>query len=182
MIESAGLCTPVDSFFPIAHESSASARMAFMHLDDLSTVKDDMVAFIAGHGMRRMNGYVPEDVPTVIFEEDDIDGWKDFVEHAKSANAPFLTMSEVILEPEDVATLIGQVRDHNYPDHDAAELEEAQDLTQHVGKTGYIQLGFSHGGVVFLYESATEWYDQFQELMETVAELGQIIVDDSDED
>jgi hypothetical protein len=156
--------------------------MAFMHLDDLSPVKDDMVAFIAGHGMRRMNGYVPEDVPTVIFEEDDSDGWKDFVEHAKSANAPFLTMSEVVLEPEDVATLIGQVRDHNYPDHDAVELEEAQDLTQHVGKTGYLQLGFSHGGVMYLYETATEWYDTFQELMETVTELGQIIVDDNDED
>ncbi len=91
-------------------------------------------------------------------------------------------MSEVVLEPEDVATLIGQVRDHNYPDHDAVELEEAQDLTQHVGKTGYLQLGFSHGGVMYLYETATEWYDTFQELMETVTELGQIIVDDTDED
>jgi len=153
-----------------------------MHLDDLSAVKDDMVAFIAGHGMRRMNGYVPEEVPTVVFEDDDADGWKDFVEHAKSANAPFLTMSEVVLEPEDVATLIGQVRDQNYPDHDAVELEEAQGLTAHVGKTGYLQLGFAHGGVMFLYETATEWYDVFQELMETVGDLGQIIVDDSDDD
>jgi hypothetical protein len=153
-----------------------------MHLDDLSAVKDDMVAFIAGHGMRRMNGYVPEEVPTVVFEDDDSDGWKDFVEHAKAANAPFLTMSEVVLEPEDVATLIGQVRDQNYPDHDAVELEEAQGLTAHVGKTGYLQLGFAHGGVMFLYETATEWYDVFQELMETMGDLGQIIVDDSDDD
>ena len=36
-----------------------------MAFDDLTAVKDDMVAFIAGHGMRRMNGFVPEDVPTV---------------------------------------------------------------------------------------------------------------------
>ena len=153
-----------------------------MHLDDLTTLKDDMVAFIAGHGMRRMNGYVPEEVPTVIFEDEADDGWKDFVEHAKSAAAPFITMSEVVLEPEDVATLIGQVRDQNYPDHDPGELEEAQDLTQHVGKTGYLQLGFAHGGVMFLYETATEWYDIFQELMESVGDLGEIIVDDSDED
>jgi hypothetical protein len=153
-----------------------------MLLDDLSTVKDDMVAFIAGHGMRRMNGYVPEEVPTVVFEDEDSDGWKDFVEHAKSANAPFLTMSEVILEPEDVATLIGQVRDQNYPDHDVVELEEAQGLTAHVGKTGYLQLGFAHGGVMFLYETATEWYDTFQELMESISDLGQIIVDDSEDD
>jgi hypothetical protein len=153
-----------------------------MPFDDLTTVKDDMVAFIAGHGMRRMNSFVPEDVPTVLFEEDDVDGWKDFVEHAKSASAPFITMSDVILEPEDVATLIAQIRDQNYPDIGPGELEDAQGLMQHVGKTGYLQLGFAHGGVVFLYETATEWYDMFQELMESVSELGHIIVDDHDDE
>lgn len=153
-----------------------------MAFDDLTAVKDDMVAFIAGHGMRRMAGFVPEDVPTVLFEEDDVDGWKDFVEHAKAAGAPFVTMSDVILEPEDVATLIAQVRDQSYPDPEANELEEAQGLMRHVGKTGYLQLGFAHGGVIFLYETATEWYDMFQELMESVSELGHIIVDDRDEE
>ena len=158
------------------------ARMEDMAFDDLTAVKDDMVAFISGHGMRRMKSFVPEDVPTVLFEEDDVDGWKDFVEHAKAANAPFITMSDVILEPEDVSTLIAQVRDQSYPDGDSGELEEAQGLMQHVGKTGYLQLGFAQGGVIFLYETATEWYDLFQELMESVSELGHIIVDDRDEE
>lgn len=153
-----------------------------MVLEDLTSVKDDMIAFIAGHGMRRMNAYVSEDVPTVIFEAEDADSWKDFVEHAKAANAPFITMSEVVLEPEDVATLMEQVRNHNYPDQDAPELHEAQELTEHVGKTGYLQLGFSSGGVMYLFETATEWYDTFQSLMETLTELGQIIVDDADDD
>jgi hypothetical protein len=131
--------------------------------------------------MRRMNGFVPEDVPTVLFEEEDVDGWKDFVEHAKAANAPFVTMSEVILEPEDVQTLIAQVKEQGLPG-ETGELEEAQELMQHVGKTGYLQLGFAHGGVVFLYETATEWYDLFQELMDSVADLGHIIMDERDED
>lgn len=153
-----------------------------MQFDDLSSVKDDMIAFIAGHGLRRMKAFVPEDVPSVLFEDDDPDSWKDFVEHAKAAGAPFLTMSDVTLEPEDVATLIGQVRDQNYPDHDADELEEAQDLTRHVGKVGYLQLGFSAGGVVYLYEAATEWYDRFQELLDAVSDIGQIMIDDSDDE
>jgi hypothetical protein len=150
--------------------------------DDLVTIKDDMIAFIAGHGLRRMNSYVPEDVPSVVFEADDSDGWKDFVEHAKAASAPFLTMSEVILEPEDVATLLEQVRNQNYPDPDSSELHIVQELTEHVGKTGYLQLGFAQGGVMFVYETATDWYDHFQQLLDAVTELGQIIVDDSDDD
>ena len=48
-------------------------------------------AFISGHGMRRFNGYITEEVPTVIFEDDEPDSWKDFVEHAKAAGASFVT-------------------------------------------------------------------------------------------
>lgn len=153
-----------------------------MYPDDLATIKDDMQAFIAGHGLRAMKAFVPEDVPSILFEDEDPDGWKDFVEHAKAAGAAFVTISDVVLEPEDVATLIGQVRDQNYPDHDADELAEAQELTQHVGQVGYLQLGFSSGGVVYLYEAATDWYDRFQELLETVSQLGEIMIDDNDEE
>ena len=153
-----------------------------MAFDDLTAVKDDMVAFIAGHGMRRMNSFVPEDVPTVLFEEDDVDGWKDFVEHAKAANAPFITMSEVILEKADIALLLEQLREQNFPDEDAPDLDDAEYLINHVGKTGYLQLGFANQGVMFLFEVSTEWYERFQQLMEAVTDLSSVIVDDSDSD
>ena len=129
-----------------------------------------------------MNGYVTEEVPSVIFEEEDADGWKDFVEHAKAANASFITMSEVVLEKQDVALLLEQLRDQSFPSDDAPELEEAESLVTHVGKTGYLQLGFAHQGVMFLFETATEWYELFQDLMESAGELGGIVVDDSDDE
>jgi hypothetical protein len=148
-----------------------------MQPDNLISLKDDMVAFIAGHGMRRLNAYVTEEVPTVIFEEENADGWKDFVEHAKAAGAPFVTMSEVILEKSDVAILLDQLRDQSFPDDASEDLDDAEYLVNHVGKVGYLQLGFAHQGVMFIFEVATEWYDSFQSLMETVSDLGGIIVD-----
>jgi len=157
-------------------------NQCFMHSDNLISLKDDMVAFIAGHGLRRFNGYVTEEVPTVLFEDDDPDGWKDFVEHAKAANAAFITMSEVILEKADVALLLEQLREQNFPDEDAPEIDDAEYLVNHVGKTGYLQLGFAYQGVMFIVEISTEWYDRFQHLMETVTDLGGIIVDDSDDE
>jgi hypothetical protein len=153
-----------------------------MQPDNLISLKDDMVAFIVGHGMRRLNAYVTEDVPTVIFEEENADGWKDFVEHAKAAGAPFVTMSEVVLEKADVAILLDQLRDQTFPDDSAEEIEDAEYLVNHVGKVGYLQLGFAHQGVMFLFEVATDWYDSFQSLMETVTELGGVIVEDRDDE
>ena len=100
--------------------------MRSMQPDNLISLKDDMVAFIAGHGMRRLNGYVTEDVPTVLFEEENPDGWKDFVEHAKAAGAPFVTMSEVVLEKSDIAILLDQIRDQTFPDDEAPELDDAR--------------------------------------------------------
>jgi hypothetical protein len=153
-----------------------------MQPDNLISLKDDMVAFIAGHGMRRLNAYVTEDVPTVLFEEESPDGWKDFVEHAKAAGAPFVTMSEVVLEKSDIVILLDQLRDQTFPDDSAEEIEDAEYLVNHVGKIGYLQLGFAHQGIMFLFEVATEWYDSFQNLMETVTELGGLVVDDRDDE
>jgi hypothetical protein len=153
-----------------------------MQSDNLISLKDDMVAFIAGHGMRRLNGYVTEDVPTVIFEEENPDGWKDFVEHAKAAGAPFVTMSEVVLEKSDIAILLDQIREQSFPDDASEDLDDAEYLVNHVGKVGYLQLGFAHQGVMFIFEIATDWYDSFQNLMDTVSDLGGIVVDDHDSD
>jgi hypothetical protein len=153
-----------------------------MQPDNLISLKDDMVAFIAGHGMRRLPAFIGEEVPTVIFEEDNSDGWKDFVEHAKAAGAPFITMSEVILEKADVALLLDQLRDETFPDDNSEEIDDAEYLVNHVGKIGYLQLGFAHQGIMFLFEVATEWYDSFQNLMETVTDLGGIVVDHRDSD
>ena len=150
--------------------------------DNLISLKDDMVAFIAGHGLRRFPGYIAEEVPTVIFEDDDPDGWKDFVEHAKAAGAMFITMSEVTLEKSDVAILLEQLREQNFPDPDAPEIDDAESLVQYVGKLGYLQLGFAHQGVMFLFETSTEWYERFQELLDTVTDIGSIVVDDHEDE
>ena len=153
-----------------------------MQPDDLLSLKDDMIAFIAGNGLRRLNAYVPEDIPSVMFEEENSDGWKDFVEHAKASGALFVTMSDITLEKEDVETLVEQMRAQNFPDEEGPEMEDAQSLTQHVGKTGYLQLGFPHQGILFLYETATEWYDHYQQWVEAMSGLGGVVVDESDDD
>jgi hypothetical protein len=154
-----------------------------MHADDLISLKDDMVAFIEGHAMRRLPGFITEDLPTVLWEDDDNpDSWKDFVEMAKSASAPFVTMSEVKLEKEDIALLLEQIRDDNFPDEAAAEVHEAQYLVNYVGKIGYIQLGFAHQGIVFVHENATPWYERYQQLLEFVEDFGDVVFEDDEDD
>ncbi|MGC2636979.1 MAG: hypothetical protein WA294_07355 [Acidobacteriaceae bacterium] len=156
-----------------------------MHPDNLAGVKDDMVAFIAGHGLRRVPGHAGDDVPSITWDdEENADRWKDFVETAKAAGAAFITMSEAVLEKEDVEMLIEEVQDQDFEIGGGAtpDLDEAQTLVKHIGKIGHLQLGFPYQGIMFLCETSTEWYDRYQQLLDTIDSLGDIVFEDGDED
>jgi hypothetical protein len=154
-----------------------------LKIDTLHSLKDDMVAFIEGHGMFRFKGYVDENVPTVSWDdEDNPESWKDFVEAAKAAGALFLTMSDAALEQDDLDLLAEQIEDQDYPDAESQDLEEISDYEKHIGKTGYVQLGFAHQGVVFLHETTTAWYERFQQLAERVEALSDIVIEDGPEE
>ena len=151
-----------------------------MSQDNLLSLKDDMVAFIEGHGLRRLPGYVTEDIPTILWEgQDNPDAWKDFVEMAKHVGAPFVTFSEMTLEREELDALIDQAQEMNFPDEEGTELVEANWLRGYAGKVGYIQLGFVYQGLAFLHETTTEWYERFQTLLEDVESFQDILIDDA---
>jgi hypothetical protein len=150
--------------------------------DDLTGLKDDMVAFIEGHGMRRYPGYVDyEEVQSVMWKsEGNPDAWKDFVELAKSAAAPFLTMDSWRLQREDLDDLIQRLSNAEFSNDE--DLEDAKWLRTYIGKTGFVQLGFAHQGVVMVYEASTEWYDRYQRMVEMAEDFGGIPIDEPDQD
>jgi hypothetical protein len=149
-----------------------------MSTDNLLSLKDDMVAFIEGHGLSRLPGYVTEDIPSIVWEgNNNPDAWKDFVEMAKRVGAPFVTFSEMALDREELDSLIEEAGEMNFPDEEATELVEAQWLRKYAGMVGYIQLGFVYQGLVFLHETTTEWYERFQSLLEDIESFQDIVID-----
>jgi hypothetical protein len=147
-----------------------------MSTDNLLSLKDDMVAFIEGHGLSRLPGYVTEDIPSIVWEgEGNPDAWKDFVEMAKHVGSPFITFSEMKLDREELDSLIEEAGEMNFPD-------EAQWLRKYSGMIGYIQLGFIYQGVAFLHETTTEWYERFQSLLEDIESFHDIVIDDHEHD
>jgi hypothetical protein len=147
--------------------------------DDLAILKDDMVAFIEGHGIRRFPGYVDhEEVQTVSWKPaDDAESWKDFVELAKAAGSPFITMDFWQLEREELEEMIQRLSSAEFSSDE--DLEDARWLRTYLGKTGFLQLGFAFQGVMMLYEISTEWYEHYQRLVEVSEDFGSIAIDES---
>jgi len=150
--------------------------------NDLTGLKDDMTAFIEGHGMRRFLGYVEaEEIPTVLWDSSqNPDGWKDFVELAKSAGTAFLTMHSWVLDSDELDRLSKRLSDGEYVSEE--DTEEARWLKTYVGKTGFVQLGWAYQGCVFLFEAGTEWYDNYQRLRELADDVGGFMIDEPDQD
>jgi hypothetical protein len=149
--------------------------------DDLTGLKDDMIAFIEGQGMLRFHAFVGEEVQSVVWDStDNPEGWKDFVELAKHASAPFLTMSDVVLDKEDLDFLVERLQNSNFPDDE--DIEEARWLRAYIGKAGFLQLGWPYQGTIFLYEVSTPWYDRYQRLVDVAEEFGGMVLDEPDQD
>jgi hypothetical protein len=150
--------------------------------DDLATLKDDMIAFVEGHGMRRFHGYVDYDEVQCIMWEmgTNPDGWKDFVELAKTAATPFMTMHSWTLERTDLDDLIERLSNGAFTDAD--EVEDARWFRTYVGKVGFLQMGWAYQGSMFICEVSTEWYERYQRLIEVSDDLGGIAIDEPDQD
>jgi len=150
--------------------------------DDLANLKDDMIAFIEGHGMRRFPGFIDyEEVQCVTWKsEDNPEGWKDFVELAKAAGAPFLIMDVWRLDRAELDLIIERLGHAEFASDE--DVEDARWLRTYVGKTGFVQLGFAYQGVMMVYEASTEWYDRYQNILEMAEDFAGLPIDEPDQD
>jgi len=150
--------------------------------DDLAGLKDDMVAFIEGHGMSRFPGFVDyEEVQCVSWKTNgNPESWKDFVELAKTAGAPFLTMDSWRLERAELDAMIERLSNAEFTSDE--DLEEARWLRTYVGKTGFVQLGFAHQGIMMIYEASTPWYERYQGILEMADDFAGLPIDEPDDD
>jgi hypothetical protein len=152
-----------------------------MPCNDLSSLNDDMIAFIEGHGMKRFHSHIHEEVNCIMWDpEDNPESWKDFVEVAKASGVAFLTMNDFVLEQEDLDFLIQRLSAGQYSGPE--DLEEVRGLRSHLGKMGFIQLGYPYQGVLFRYEVANEWYERYQRLCDYAEECGAIMFDEFGQD
>jgi len=180
--ELAERCSPLAARWQTAYNARASSPPMSPASDDLSSLRDDMIAFIEGHGMRRFHGYVDyEEVQCIMWESGgNPEGWKDFVELAKAAGAPFLTMHPWTLERAELDELIERLSHSEFGEGE--DLEDARWLRTYVGKVGFVQLGWAYQGSMFLYEASTEWYDRYQRLLELSEDFGGIPIDEPDQE
>ena len=100
------------------------------------------------------------------------------LELAKASGIAFLTVNEESLEKDDLDFLIERIQNSSNMSDD--DMDEAKWLRAYVGKCGFIQLGFSYHGMMYLHEVATEWFERYQQLLDTADDFGRLLMDQED--
>lgn len=164
--------------------------MERMDSNNLASLKDDMIAFIEGHGMRHFPALIPEDTPRVWWNDPDTaearanspkESWKDFVEMAKTAGAPLVCIGEDSLDRPTLELLASELQDLSGTDASGDEMDKLNRLFLEIGKVGHIELAFPHQGILFVHETQTEWYREYRAMVNTVDGLQDLIENALDE-
>jgi hypothetical protein len=87
-------------------------------------------------------------------------------------------MDDMVLSKDDLDFVINRLKDGVYSE----DLDDARWLRTYIGKTGFLQLGFSHQGTLFVFEASTEWYDRYQRVLDTAEALGGLVIDEDDDE
>ena len=162
-----------------------------MDANNLTSLKDDMIAFIEGHGMRHFPALIPEDTPRVWWNDQQTsdsaadstkEGWKDFVEMAKTAGAPLVCIGEDSIDRTTLELLASELQDLSNPDANSPEMDKLNRLFLEIGKVGHIELAFPHQGILFVHETQTEWYREYRAMVNTVDGLQELLESALDED
>lgn len=151
--------------------------------DNLLVLKDDMIAFIEGHGIRHFPAMIPEDAQRIWWNDPaNTESWKDFVEMAKAVNAPLVLLAEEKLDGETLETLLDELQQLAAQEDVELDLGQPELLLQHSGKTGHIELAFPHQGFLFVHATMTAWYGQYSQLVETIQSLQELLEDAGDDE
>ncbi len=164
--------------------------MDTMDSENLATLKDDMIAFIEGHGMRHFPALIPDDTPRVWWNEPHAgdapaesakESWKDFVEMAKAAGSPLVCIGEDSVDRTTLDLLSNELEEMSSNEPTVLDRDKLNRIFLEIGKVGHIELAFPHQGILFVHETQTEWYRDYRAMVNTVDSLQELIEDALDE-
>lgn len=158
-----------------------------MDSENLLALKDDMIAFIEGHGMRHFPAVIPPETPRIWWNDsaaalhrtgpakETQESWKDFVEMAKALGAPMVCIGEDVLDKTTLEVLSSGLQELSDEDTFGPEMEKLDKLYRYIGKLGHIELAFAYQGILFIHESATGWYQEYREMVDSLEDVQAIL-------
>lgn len=126
-------------------------------------------------------GLGAEHMPMIMWDTERFPDFRGFLNAARSCGSRMIIFSSRVFQADWVEDAEESLEQASFTREEHRTVAAGlRDLRAHAGQTCAIELSFCHEGVLYLYEAATDWYENYRNYEELLdASFGEEDDDDS---
>ncbi len=166
----------------IDRSSSGSCRVVDIDLDAL---KQEILTYLDASEFAVFRSYPGslEGLPLVCWDCERFPDYRMFLEAAHKVSVQLVLLAAREFEASEITDELEELEASDLPRDDRRALEtRLTRFRKHEGQTCSLELAFDHNSRMYVYEVHPDWYDEFVELTEEIADTLESSDSDDDED
>jgi hypothetical protein len=154
-------------------------------MQNLDTLKTEIEKYLEEQNFAIFRGFprVLDTLPIVHWDCERFPNYKAFLQTAKAAGATLVVYHQHEFTTEQIDSAMERLENGQYPHEDFRTIEtRLMELRAYDGFTCALELSFDHQGRIYVFDLHTEWYDDFQDLLDDLNLIGDGLDDDDERD
>src|SRR5712671_5756794 len=151
---------------------------------DLDSLKQELLDYIVSEGFAVFRGQpgLFEGLPTILWDTESHPDYQAYLNVAKIAGARIIVFAHREFPLDELDEAVEQAQECELPREELRSIERSlAEMRPHVGSTCSIEMAFDCDGRMYVYELATEWFQNFLDLSELLMAASPSHDDDEDE-
>ena len=141
---------------------------------NLETLKSEILAYLESTDFaifRSVAGGL-EDLKLISWDSERWPDYRAFLEAARKAGEKMILFASREIEEEEIDEALEELADTEFTRDERRELEKRiQAAQRHRGETCALELAFTHGSHIYVYEARPDWYDDFLDACEEISSI-----------
>lgn len=140
---------------------------------DLEQLKDEILEYLKTRSFTvfHSRSRAGTSLPVIHWDTAHYPDYRQFLESAREAEVKLIACHHQTLEAEQIDAAVEALADADLPPEEERGMDQRlRELRAYEGATAVVELSFDYQGRVYLFHATTPWWEEFQEIADTVEE------------
>jgi len=150
---------------------------------NLETLKSEISAYLESSDFAIFRGHPGglEDLKLISWDSERWPDYRGFLDAARKAGEKMIMFASREMAEDEVEEALEELAGTDFPRDERRDLEKKIRAAQrHLGDTCSLELAFTHGSFIYVYEARPDWYDDFLDASEEISSVFPALDDGQD--